>query len=176
MSLSIKRPERTVDLCTDASVQADWEQAERELAAVRQRPAVSIAGNGASALAERVRGLEQRMRESMVHFRLRALPRSEWAAILSRHPAGDDEMDKRFGADRAAFFEDVIPASIVAVTDTEGEPVEFDPATEWTPLADEMTDRQYSEFVDAALVLNRGEVNVPFSRAASRIRPDSSES
>lgn len=177
MALSIKRPERTVDLCLDASVQADWEQAERDLVEARQRPSQSLVGNtDVTRLAEKIRGLEEAMRESVVHFRLRALPRSEWAAILARHPAGDDEMDKRFGADRASFFEEVIPASIVGVTDNEGESVKFDPTKEWGDLADNMTDRQYSDFVDAALILNRGEVNTPFSPAASRILRASSGS
>lgn len=175
--LSIKRPERVVPLCLNAALQAEWEQAEKSLAEARRRPAGDrLTGNaGAATLAEAVRDLEAQMLADVVHFRLRALPRSEWAKRLAAHPAKDDDpSDKAFGADKAGFFDDVIPASIVGVTRGD-EPVDFDPATDWSDLADEMTDRQYSDFADAVFMLNRGEVSVPFSRAASSMSRASSE-
>jgi hypothetical protein len=40
---------------------------------------------------------------------------------------------------------------------------------EWAELLDEkLTDRQFSDLTDAAWFLNRGEVDIPFSRAASQ--------
>lgn len=179
MPIRIKRPERTVELCTDAALQADWEAAEKALAEARKTPAQTMGGAGeANKLAEQVRQLEGAMRESVVRFRLRALPRSEWVAIHARHKAGKDasEADKQFGAKMETFFEEVIPKSVVAVTDHAGDPIEFDAEAEWGPLADDMTERQYSDFCNAVFNLNRGEVSVPFSRAASRRTPASSES
>ena len=179
MALKITRPERTVQLCTDAALRADWEAAEAALIDARKESVRDrLTGNAdVTRLAEEVRRLEDAMRESIVHFRLRALPRSKWAELIAANPPAEDasEADKRFGANMVAFFDAAIPASIVAVTDHAGELVEFDPDTEWDGLADEMTDKQHSDFVDAVFVLNRGTVDVPFSRAASVRPPASSE-
>lgn len=170
MSLKITRPERDVALCLDAALQVEWEAAEAALAEARNAPAPTMLAEKPAQVvaAERVRDVESRMAESVVVFRLRAMRRADWAAAIARHPAGEDATDKAFGADRAGFFAEAIPASIVAVSRA-GEPVEFDTGSEWESLADEMTDRQYSQFADTVFVLNRGEVSVPFSRAASRL-------
>lgn len=177
MSLTIKRPEKTVPLCLDAALQADWERAEDDLRRIQQQPAPDrlVGTGGVSAAAAKVRSLEEQMLAETVHFRMRALPRSEWAKFVAKHPPREgDETDRAQGINREAFFEDVIPASIVAVTRGD-DPEEFDPEADWTALADEMTDRQYSDFANAVFVLNRGEVSVPFSRAASRLNRGSSE-
>lgn len=176
MSLTIKRPEKVVPLCLDASLQAEWEQAEADLIQARKAPTGDrMTGNAdVTRLAERVRDLESQMLAEVVHFRLRALPRSQWAQILAANPPTDSADDKAFGANKAAFFDEVIPASVVGVTRGD-EPVEFDPA-DWSALADEMTDRQWSDFADAVFTLNRGTVSVPFSRAASIVSRASSVS
>lgn len=170
MSLKITRPERDVRLVLDAALQAEWEAAEAALVEARNAPPPTMMAEvpPAVAAAERVRDVEARMAGSVASFRLRAMRRADWAALIARHPAGDDPEDKAFGAAREPFFADAIPASIVGVT-RDGEPVDFDPDTEWEDLADEMTDRQYTEFANAVFLLNRGEVSVPFSRAASRL-------
>ncbi|WP_353707604.1 hypothetical protein ABRQ22_17235 [Cellulosimicrobium sp. ES-005] len=177
MALTIRRPEKTVPLCLDAALQADWEQAEEDLRRAQQEPGDDrLVGNAkASSLARRVRELESKMLADTVHFRLRALSRSEWAKFVAKHPPREgDDLDKAQGINREAFFEDVIPESIIAVTRADT-PEDFDPGDDWGPLADEMTDRQYSDFAQAVFLLNRGEVSVPFSRAASRLSRDSSE-
>lgn len=175
MSLTIKRPERVVPLCLDASLQAEWEQAEADLIQARKAPTGDrLTGNSdVTRLAEKVRDLESQMLAEVVHFRLRALPRSEWAQILASNPPTDSADDKAFGANKVAFFDEVIPASVVAVTKGD-EPVDFTPA-DWPALADEMTDRQWSDFADAVFVLNRGTVNPPLSRVASLVLRSSSE-
>jgi hypothetical protein len=174
--LSIKRPERVVSLCLDASLQAEWEKAEADLVAARAKPSQSMTGNAdLPRLAQAVTDLEAAMLAEVVLFRLRAIPRSQWSAAIASHPAkADDAEDAQFGADRGAFFDEIIPASIVAVTRA-GEPVDFDAEADWSDLADEMTDWQFSQFAEAVFVLNRGAVSVPFSRAASRVIQGSSE-
>lgn len=174
---TIKRPERLAPLCLDASLQADWEAAEAALTQARKAPpsAMMVGGSEVTALALVVTELEAKMLAEVVQFRLRAVPRSQWAEILAAHPPkpGNEE-DKAFGADKGAFFDEVILKSIVGVTRAD-EPVDFDPVKDWPALADEMTDRQYSDFADAVFILNRGTVSVPFSRAASLTNRDSSE-
>ncbi|MGO1562116.1 MAG: hypothetical protein ACTHW7_09840 [Actinomycetaceae bacterium] len=177
MSITIKRPERDVNLCLDLSIQADWEAADRELQKHRKRGSEKMVDDRGTELVQQVRDLEAQMHAASVTFRLRALPRNVWAQHVAENPLGDKptEEDKRFGADSASFFADILPLSIVSVTDADGEKVEFDPATEFDPLIEQMTDAQYNQFANAAFILNRGSVDVPFSRAASAIPLDSDE-
>lgn len=167
----ISLPERTVDLCLDGQAQAEWEAAEASLADARKSSVQDARMAGSPAVdeaARRVRAVEESMAESVLTFRLRALRRADWAATLIKHPpSGDSPADQRFGAAREGFFAEAIPASIVAVAQA-GEEIEFDVETDWPDLADSMTDHQYNQFAEAVLSLNRAEVTVPFSAAASR--------
>lgn len=178
MALRITRPEKIVSLCTDAALQAEWEQANSDLInSVRESGDERLnGGNSKAALARAVQDIEQKMVESMVRFRLRARGRNEWAELVATHPPRPDNADdKARGVNTETFFDAVIADSIIEVTQND-EPVEFDPATEWLALADDMTDAQYAQFAEAIWVLNRGEVSAPFSRAASRALRNSSES
>ena len=53
-----------------------------------------------------------------------------------------------------------------------GEVLPFDPAKEWDALADEMTNSQYEDFVLAAMRVNAGRNDVPFSLSAFRMIQD----
>lgn len=178
MALKITRPEKIVSLCTDAALQAEWEQANSDLInSVRESGDGRLVGGGSkAALARKVQEVEQEMLKSTARFRLRARNRNEWATLAAEHPPRPDNADdKARGVNTETFFDAVIMASIVDVTQDD-ETVEFDPATEWAPLADEMTDAQWAQFAEAVWQLNRGEVSVPFSRSASRALRGSSES
>ena len=177
MALKITRPEKIVNLCTDAALQAEWEQANEALInAPREVQDDRLnGGNSTATLARAVQDVEQRMLASTVKFRLRGLRRSEWSErVAANAPREGNDDDKARGYNTDTFYDDVISRSIVEVTQ-DGEPVDFDPLTEWEPLADEMTDRQYAQFAEAVWNLNRGEVSVPFSRSASRALRSSSE-
>lgn len=181
MALSIKRAEQVVDLCLDMSLRAEWEQAHGDLVKARGGLVDERLAGGSSVKesAKRVRDLEARMQGEVVQFRLRALPRNAWSALVAAHPARKDHaQDGALGVNVSEFFDAVLahvdPVTVAAVS-RDGEPVEFDPATDWRPLADEISDGQYGQFVDAVLELNRGSTSVPFSRAASRPNRDSSE-
>lgn len=174
--LAVKRPEKVVPLCLDASLRADWEQAEKALNDASKAGTDRLTGQAeATRLAAEVQRLEKEMLAEVVHFRLRGLSRSRWAEIFSMNPPRkDDAIDRDFGANRETFYEAVIVESIVEVKRGD-EVLEFDPEEEWGLLADDMTDGQYAEFADAVFVLNRGSVSVPFSRAASQVSRRSSE-
>lgn len=162
-----KLPERTVPICLRGDLAADHEIAERELEQAQKRTADSLAGNGASAIAARIEALEAEMREHTYEFRLRALPRHEFRTLMSGHPPRDsDEQTKKddapFGVNRETFFPALIRASAV-------DPELSD--AEWSDLLDErLTDYQFQELAITAWMLNAREVDVPFSRAASRLR------
>jgi hypothetical protein len=161
-----KLPERTVPVCLRGDLAADHEAAERELEQAQRTAANSLAGNGAAAIAERIEALEEQMREHTYDFRLRALPRHEFRTLLAAHPPREDEHFKRedaaLGVNRDTFFPAIIHASVV-------DP-ELD-AAEWADLLDNrLTDYQFQELAGTAWALNAREVDIPFSRAASRLR------
>lgn len=164
-------PETVVPVCLRGDLAADHELAERELEQAQQQAADSLAGNGAAEIVERIEGLEAQMRERTYDFRLRALSKPGFRALVKDHPPRRDaddkvvEEDKYIGVDSTTFFDAMIRACLV------------DPELndeEWAALNEALTDRQYADLSDAAWGLNRHEVDVPFSRAASRMKRDSS--
>jgi hypothetical protein len=161
-----KLPERSVPVCMRGDLAADHEALERQLQAAQDRPVDSLEGNGAGELADRIAALEAEMREHTYTFRLRALPRAEFRKLVAAHPPrrGDDGEPVREDAVLGACGDTLFPALVRAST--------VDPQlddAEWAELLDEkLTDRQFSDLTDAAWFLNRGEVDIPFSRAASQ--------
>lgn len=166
--------ERTVPLCLDGALVAEIEAAERELKRLTERPPVdSLEGGGElRAAAGRVEQLREQMAESTVEFRLRAIPGNRWQAVLDEHPPRRDEggtvdvRDRAIGVNVDSFFPALVRRCLVSP--------ELDDE-DWTALfgSDEvdgaLTDRQCDQLYDAAWALNRKEVDVPFSLAASRI-------
>lgn len=167
-----KRPETTVQVCLRGDLQAEFEQAERELADAERKPADSLAGTGSRAIAERIEALREQMREHTVEFRFRAKSRHEWRVLIDAHPPRRDddgaflEEDRYIGVNTATFFE-------VCIRECLAEPVLDD--DDWATLDANLSDRQYDSLFNAAWNINRGEVGVPFSRAASRILSSASE-
>ncbi|MFV2094820.1 hypothetical protein ACFHW1_04925 [Micromonospora sp. LOL_014] len=161
-------PERTVPVCLQADLVAEHELAERQLAEATRRASDSLAGgSGMREIAERIEALRVEMQDHTIDFRLRAMPRPRWKAFIAAHPprkddAGKvDERDRAIGVNTETFFDALVRASVV-------EP-ELD-ASDWDLLLDErLTDRQFDELADAAWGLNRRDVDVPFSPAASRV-------
>lgn len=169
MLAEAKLPEATVMICLRGDLAADHEAAERELEQAEKKSGDSLAGSGAGPIIERIEALEAEMTEHTYEFRLRALPRAEWRALCNEHPPrkGDDggvvDSD-RIGVNADTFYDAIIRACLIdpELTDDEFE-----------QLTGALTDRQYDDIAEAAWGLNRREVDVPFSRAASRMKRDS---
>jgi hypothetical protein len=167
MLAEAKLPERTVEICLRGDLVAEHEDAERELEQAERKQADSLAGGGTGEIVERIEALEAQMREHVAVFTVRALPRPAWRALLADHPPRRDdqneivEEDRGLEIDVSTFYDDLIRRSVV-------DP-EMD-ADDWATLADVLTDRQFGDLAGAAWLLNRGEVDVPFSRAASRAK------
>lgn len=171
-----KLPERTVDICLRGDLQAEWEDLHRQLAELdaRQSAADTRLNSGAKReqeqIAARIEALEAEMRAETIVFRLRALGKKAWGALLKEHPprkSNDD--DTMLGYDADSFF----PAAIRACTYS---PDDLDDET-WADLLDErITEYQFGSLQNAVLALNVRQVSVPNSSAASRIlRPSSPE-
>lgn len=170
-----KLPERTVTLCLNGDLVAEHEQLERELSQAKKSSANSLAGDGSAEIAERIEALEAQMLEATETFVLRALPqrkvpgddRPTWDELIKRNAPrrGDDgeivEEDREGLLNKATFSDDMIRSCTISP--------EMDDE-DWQNLFAALSDRQYVDLSNAAWLLNRGEINVPFSRAASRMR------
>lgn len=179
MTITVKRAEGIVEFCTDLGLRAEWEQAAENLESVTKDANNNmLVDTAVSEAVQTVKGLEARMSASTLLFRVQALRRGQWEDIGAQNPPRAEHAgDKALGVDTSKFFDDIAIASIFAVTEKDtGKPVDFDPATEWVPLADEMTNGQYSDFVAKFRELNQGATHVPFSRAASVLTRISAES
>lgn len=185
-----KLPERTVPVCLRGDLTAEFEDLERQLAEAQRTPSLSLEGDGSADLAARIEALRAEMREHTEDFVLRAKPRQEWRAFLAAYPPRQDaegnidERDRGAIINMGTFWHALIRESVVSpelddedwrllLGDDEeererrekaGEPVE----------GGKLTDRQFEQLTDTAWALNRRDVDVPFSLAASRMMRSSS--
>jgi len=158
-----KLPERTVKLCLRGDLQADLEVAEQALAQakVAAESSDSLAGSGAGVreAEARVEQIRATMVDHVLPLRLRALPRLAFTALTAQFPPRPDNPgDRALGADESQLMPRLVRASVVDPVLT---------AEQWDRLDLVLTDRQWDELSWAAWGLNRGEVSVPLSSAAS---------
>lgn len=177
MALTIKRPETRVLFCLDGDLKAEHEAAEAEFNAARNRSlADARLVDSSRALAKTVADLEDQMRAASVEFLVRGMKRGDWSELVAKHsPRDGNTLDKSYGFNVEALMVEAIPASLVGVENSKGEDLPFDAAKEWDPLADDMTESQYEEFVLAVLKVNKGRNDVPFSLSAFRMIQDSDQ-
>lgn len=161
-------PERSVDICLRGDLVAQHEQLEDDLRQAQRGPDADdgIEGGPALRIAEKLRALEQEMREETYPFLVRALSKPKYRALKAQHPPrkGDDgdvvPEDVAFDVNIETWQEPLLRACLV------------DPALsddDWAQTVELLSDRQYEQLVSAAIRVNRGEVDVPFSLAASRL-------
>jgi hypothetical protein len=158
-----KRAERVVPVCLDMSLVAEFETLERELAEANRQPSTaSLAGDPKIKIARRIEAIRQQMRAASVDFRIRAMPRVAWTALVRKHPPrkGNDA-DANAGMNLDTFTEAMLHVCIV-------DPVMDD--EDWAAVFGDdgvLSSAQYDTLVQVAFAVNRGDVDVPFSRAAS---------
>jgi hypothetical protein len=178
MAITVNRVQGFVDFCTDLALRADWENANEELAAARQSGSDMLVDAASGAIAKKVQELEKKMGASMLRFRFEALGRKRWNELGIEHPPREDNAnDAPLGVNSDTFYDAVAVESLMGVNKkATNKVVDFDPAAEWVPLADAMTNGQYGEFVEKFLELNRGKGSkVPFSRLASVVTQASAQ-
>lgn len=167
-----KLPEDKVTICLRGDLQVEFEQLEDRLTKALGSVADSLDGTGAAELAEQIEALRRQMEDHSITFTLRAHARPAWKQLLAEHPPrkGDDgaplDDDRYVGVNTETFFAALVRSSVV------------DPELDdddWRLLLDErLTDRQFDNLSNAAWNLNRRDVDIPFSRAASKIRSSGS--
>jgi hypothetical protein len=188
MAIKVNRARGYVDFCTDLGLRTQWETAQEALLEARKAGGDMLVDAASTDAATAVQALEKKMQGAILRFELEALPRKHWQELGIRHPAREGvAADARMNVDTSIFFDSVVmgvdeddlktASSIIGVTKlSTNKVVDFDPKTEWVPLADDMSDGQYNEFVEKLLELNRGTgSNVPFSRLASVVTQGSAK-
>jgi hypothetical protein len=188
-----QRAQRSIQICLRGDLVAEWEAADRELNRAREERRGSDAkeDGGFGDLVEKVRALEAEMREHTDEWVLRAMPRHKFRALVAAHPPRTDEnnepieADRQIGLNRDDFFPQLIRASVVSpeldtedwtwlLGHTDAERTQLIADGKEDQIEDGiLTDRQFGDLQDVAWFINRGEVDVPFSHAASLATRDS---
>lgn len=181
--------ERSISVCLRGDLAADFDAAERELKQAQESPADSKEGPGVGSVIDRIDALREEMLEHTEEFRLRALPDATFHAFKAAHPPRRDDdgtlnaTDAQLGFNVETFFDALLKVSVASPdmgVDVDayletlragGHPVL--PDGDWPELMKVLTNKQYSDLTDLAWFLNRGEISIPFSQAASLAKRNS---
>jgi hypothetical protein len=163
---------RTVPIVMDGDLVAEFEELERQLAEALQKPASDSLedGSSAQAIAELIEQLREQMKESTHVFVIKALLGKDYRELKALHPPrqGEDgdilDEDRFLGANVETFLVPLLKACCA-------DPVIDDEV--WAEI-ENLSDRQYDELINTAITVNRGRVDIPFSRAASAVMASSS--
>lgn len=158
------RPEKVVSLVLRADIQQQIEELEKKLIAIRAESDGTLAGNAdASPIADQINALIDEAKESTIDVLLRALPRKQWSDLVTKNPPKSEE----FLYDVVGLMNEAVPACWVSP--------ELDDETR-EALLDGLTQGQWDRLSEATQMLNRGDVNIPFSALATRVHQGSGAS
>lgn len=188
-----KLPERTVPICLRADLVAEHEELDRELGQLIDKgPPQKFGGDGRGELRQRIEALEAEMNANTYPFRFRGLPQPAWLAFVAEYPPRKDddgevhEDDLQVGVNMDVFPEALIRRCCIdPVLDDKGwrELLGDSDKVRAQLTADgkqdeiengKLTNRQLELLFQAPWNLNRRDVDVPFSRAVSRLNQSSS--
>lgn len=151
------RPEKDVPLVLKAGLAREIEDLELQLIEIRKEALQELAGNPeAVAIGLKIDALIEESRESTVTVTIRGLPRKDWSDLKVKHPPKDPTLylyDTK-------LFDDAVPACWVSP--------EIDGETR-DKLLEQVTDGQWERLCKAVQEVN-GDVSVPFSALATRVR------
>lgn len=160
----VKRPEKTVSICLAGDLQAEFEDLERDLQIARDQPPDGTLAGGsnplATQIAQQIMELRERMREHSSVFRFRGLPRKQYSDLVASCPPSEDAKEQGAEVDWETF-------SVALVAECAVEPEMA--VEEAGQIADVLTQAQWDGLVTAAFSVNKRDVDVPFSYAASAI-------
>lgn len=164
-----KRPTTSVSLCLRGDLTAPYRDLERQLpAASRTAPSIGQRSD-AAVIAEQMQALEAEMAAASQAFVLQALSAKEWSDFnLTKPERLKDEPDELLNARVFAWVVELVARSVV-------EPVRMT-AEQVGQLCDVLSGGQWDELSETAWRLNRADVAVPFSVAASALIPRSEPS
>jgi len=162
---SARRPEDTVPICLRGDLNSRYLDLERRLPHAATAPSNLGERAEASVITEQMAELAEQMADSEVAFSLRALPPRQWLRFHATYPVkGKDETDDDY-SDR--LYEWGCKAVAMTCVEPVMTPEQVD---ELVPL---LSTQQWMSLQNRSIMLNTGEVTVPFSVAASEPTPDS---
>lgn len=175
-------PQRSKQVCLRGDLVADFEAAERALKEAQESKSDSLE-DSIGPIVDRIDRLRQEMLEETEEFRLRAMPGSTFHAFKAAFPPRRDDdgtlnaTDAQLGFNTETFFDALLKVSVISpdmgvdvdayLTALVAGENPVLPDGDWPDLLEVLTDRQYNDLTDVAWFLNRHEVSVPFSSAAS---------
>lgn len=162
--------QRSMTLCLRGDLVSEYEELDRQREeAVRLDLGDSLASGGtAAAIAAQMDALREQMKSATITVVLRAMSRRNFLKLCSVHPVRRDEDNKPnpndvgLGVNTDTIWDPLIRACWVSPDITKAR---------LTRVLDEvLSDAQYSGLAGLAWEVNRGDVDIPFSYAASRTR------
>ncbi len=142
----------------DVTVMLDGEKAvERDalleaVGAAADAPDLRLGKDPVAEAQKALKALEDEMRESLVTFRIRALPTDKWNAIVAKFPARENNAaDARKGYNIVEVTKATVESSAHLVEDGKTETVEAD---EWPALWESLSGGDFDRFWFATYGLN----------------------
>jgi hypothetical protein len=169
-----RRARRSMDLCLRGDLVAEYEDLDRQREEAQKIDlGDSLASGGTTAdIVTRMDALRAEMKAGSITVVLEALTRRNFLKLCSLHPVRRDEEGKPeprdigLGVNVETVWDPLIRACWVSPTITKAR---------LTRVLDEiLSDAQYSALAGLAWEVNRADVDIPFSYAASRNRQHSS--
>lgn len=172
-----KRLEESTEIVLAGELLAQWEAAEAELAASRDK---DMGGNrladGISArtkkLAQKVNDLEQQIAAQAIKITFRAMAPSEWRILCDTHPPRKgDQLDAYAGYNRDAVLDDAVRKCMIDPVFTECvvNGCDHQQCGSWEQFVTVVPPGEWEELKVTVNSTNRGVVDAPKSALASRI-------
>lgn len=160
---SARRPEVAVPICLRGDLVSQWQDLERRAEHASTAPTNLGERAEASVIAEQMAALHKEMADAEEPFLLRALPPRDWIKFHATYPVrGKDEADEAFSDRLYAWTCQAVALTCVQPAMT------AEQVDELVPL---LSARQWTELQNRTLLVNTGEVTVPFFAAASDPTP-----
>jgi hypothetical protein len=165
-----QRPRRSMALCLRGDLVAEYEDLDRQREEAEKADiGDSLASGGsAAAIVVRMDALREEMKASTIIVALEAMTRREFLKLCSMHPVRRDEDgtpnrdDVNLGVNTESVWGPLIRACWSS-------PV-IDKARMTKLLDEKLSDSQYTGLANLAWLVNRGDVDIPFSYPASMTR------
>jgi hypothetical protein len=165
-----QRPRRSIALCLRGDLVSEYEDLDRQREeAEKTDTGDSLAsGSGTAVIVARMDALREEMKASTIVVAMEAIPRREFLKLCSLHPVRRDE-DGTPNRDDVGLGVNVETIWGPLIRACWADPVVDKPRLTKL-LDDKLSDSQFTQLANLAWLVNRGDVDIPFSYAASRTR------
>lgn len=169
MAITVKRPERTVEIITDLSMLDEIDRLTKEVSA----PSTTLADTRKVKAARRLEALADEVKGVTLSVRFQAVSARENAEAMAAAAVPKDDQHPD-GTDWFKVVQKLAPAATVSVEWADGSACnDFNPDTDWPALLDSMSDYQVAEILGAIIALGRETGAGPkaiFEKASSILR------